>query len=160
MKRLMLLALPQLLAAPPALAKAEPAAAKAKPAAELKWGDAPPFLPAGAQIAIVSGDPTKAGKFTIRLKFPTNYAVPPHWHPTDEHVKLVDGKLAYGMSDRIDKAAAKGLGVGESVVMKAKMHHWVTTGDGATVEVSAMGPFKITYVHPNDDPRGKQTSAR
>jgi hypothetical protein len=38
--------------------------------------------------------------------------------------------------------------------MKAKMHHWVYTGDGAEVEVSATGPFKITYVNPGDDPRG------
>ena len=28
------------------------------------------------------------------------------------------------------------------------------TGDGAEVEVSATGPFKITYVNPGDDPRG------
>jgi hypothetical protein len=38
--------------------------------------------------------------------------------------------------------------------MKAKEHHWVMTADGAEVEVSATGPFKITYVNPADDPRG------
>jgi hypothetical protein len=152
MKRLILLALPLLLAGSAAQGKAKPA--------ELKWGDAPPALPAGAEMAVVSGDPMKAGKFTIRLRFPSNYAVPAHWHPSDEKVTLVEGKLAYGMSDRLDKAAATGLAPGESVTMKAKMHHWVYTGDGATVEVSATGPFKITYVDPSTDPREKQTSAR
>jgi hypothetical protein len=38
--------------------------------------------------------------------------------------------------------------------VKAKEHHWVMTADGAEVEVSATGPFKITYVNPADDPRG------
>jgi hypothetical protein len=58
------------------------------------------------------------------------------------------------MSDRMNRTAATGLGAGESVVMKAKEHHWVMTADGAEVEVSATGPFKITYVNPADDPRG------
>jgi hypothetical protein len=46
---------------------------------EIKWGPAPPSLPAGAQIAILEGDPSKAGRpFTIRLKAPDGYKIPPH----------------------------------------------------------------------------------
>jgi quercetin dioxygenase-like cupin family protein len=85
---------------------------------------------------------------------PSNYSVPPHWHPSDEHVTLVSGKLAYGMSDRIDRAGAEALAAGGTIVMKAKHHHWVFTGDGAEVEVSAVGPFAISYVNAGDDPRG------
>ncbi|HEY6868841.1 MAG TPA: cupin domain-containing protein, partial [Novosphingobium sp.] len=73
-------------------AKAKPAAAKAAAPAELKWVPAPPGLPAGAEIAVVKGDPGKAGMFTIHLKTPANYSVAPHWHPTDEHVTLVSGR--------------------------------------------------------------------
>ena len=155
MKRIFLLTAAALIVAPPAIAK-KPAHAPAKKAAapaELKWMDGPPGLPAGAQFAVLSGDPTKAGKFTVRIRMPTNYSVPPHWHPSDEHVTLVSGKLAYGMSDQINRTAADALAEGASVTMKAKQHHWVFTGDGATVEVSAMGPFVITYVNPRDDPR-------
>jgi hypothetical protein len=160
MRAILFLGLSAVLAASPAQAKAKPAAAKSKPAA-LKWIDSPPpGLPPGATFAVVSGDPTKAGKFTIRLKFPPRYAIAPHWHPSDEKVTLKSGKLSYGMGPQFSRPNAKGLGVGETIVMKAKMNHWVFTGDGAEVEVSATGPFKINYVHPNDDPRGKQTSAR
>lgn len=52
MKRLMLLALPLLLAG-------SAAPAKTHHASTLKWMDAPPGLPSGAQMAVVSGDPTK-----------------------------------------------------------------------------------------------------
>jgi hypothetical protein len=136
------------------LVAASPAQPKAKPA-ELKWMDMPPpGLPAGATFAVVSGDPGKAGKFTVRIRMPSNYAVRPHWHPSDEKVTLVSGKLAYGMGDQLSRTAGEGLAPGASVVMKAKMHHWVYTGDGAEVEVSAMGPFAVTYVNPGDDPRG------
>jgi hypothetical protein len=61
--------------------------------------------------------------------------------------------MAYGMSDRLDRLNGQALTVGQSIVMKAKMHHWVFTGDGAEVEVTAMGPFQINYVNPADDPR-------
>ena len=157
MKSVLLLTLTALLAASPAQAKthkAAPAKHKAAAPAELKWMAGPPSLPAGAQMAVVSGDPGKAGKFTIQLKMPSNYSVPPHWHPTDEKVTLVSGKLVYGMSDQLSRTSGDALAEGASVTMKAKQHHWVFTGDGATVEVSAMGPFKITYVNPKDDPRG------
>jgi hypothetical protein len=37
---------------------------------DLKWGPAPAVFPAGAQMAVLSGDPTKAGVFVVRLKTP------------------------------------------------------------------------------------------
>ena len=158
MKRLILLTLSAaVLAASPALAKTKPAAAKAP--AELKWMAGPPSLPGGVQMAVVSGDPSKKGSFTIHLKMPANYSVPPHWHPTDEKVTLVSGKLGYGMSDQLNRMSATPLAEGASVTMKAKEHHWVMTADGAEVEVTAMGPFMITYVNPKDDPRSKAAPA-
>ena len=146
MKTRLLIPLTALLAASPALSQAKPA--------ELKWMDGPPSLPKGAQMAVVSGDPGKKGMFTIQLKFPADYAVPPHSHPTDEHVKVVSGELHYAMSGKMDMAAAKTLKTGASVDMKAKMNHWVHAAAPATVQVRAMGPFQITYADPKDDPRG------
>ena len=35
---------------------------------QLKWGAAPPYLPKGGQVAVVSGDPSKEGMYVIRLK--------------------------------------------------------------------------------------------
>ena len=152
MKKLLIISLAAVIVAAPGSAKTKPAKAKAAPA-ELKWMDGPPGLPAGAQFAVVSGDPAKKGMFTIRARLPANYAVPAHWHPTDEKVSVVSGKLAYGMSDRVNRTNAQGLSAGENVVMKAKMHHWVLSADGAEIEVSAMGPFAITYLNPAEDPR-------
>ena len=103
---------------------------------------------------MVSGDPGKTGMFVVELKMPADYAVPPHWHPTNETVKVLSGKLHYGMTDKL-MASAKTLTVGQAVTMKAKMHHWVHAPAPATVQVSGMGPFQITYVDPKDDPRKK-----
>ena len=145
MKTLLLIPLTALLAVSPVQSQAK--------SGQLKWMDGPPSLPKGVQMAVVSGDPGKKGMFTIQLKMPADYAVPAHWHPTDEVVKVVSGELHYGMSNKLDMAKAKTLKTGASVTMKAKMHHWVHAAAPATVQVRAMGPFQITYVDPKNDPR-------
>ena len=144
MKRLMFLALPLLLAGS--------ASAQAK-TAHSSWMAGPPGLPSGAVFRVVSGDPGKNGMFTIRARLPIDYAVPAHHHPTDEHVTVRSGKLAYGMSDKLDKAKAMTLSAGHHVTMAANMNHWVYTRGPTEIEVTAMGPFAITYVDPKDDSR-------
>jgi hypothetical protein len=46
--------------------------------AEIRWVTGPAILPAGAQAAVLYGDPTKDGLFSIRFKLPKGYRVPPH----------------------------------------------------------------------------------
>lgn len=80
---------------------------------DAKWGPAPPFIQAGAQIAVLSGDPGKAVPYAVRLKFPAGYAIAAHSHPTDENVVVTSGALTFGMGDKLTKGAAnKMLGAG------------------------------------------------
>jgi hypothetical protein len=148
MRHVLLIGLAAFVAVSPAQAKTA--------SAKLTWMDAPPSLPSGAQMAVVSGDPGKKGMFTIQLKMPADYAVPPHSHPTNEVVKVVSGTLHYGMGDKMSMAKASTLTVGHTATMKAKMNHWVHAPAAATVQVSGMGPFAITYADAKDDPRNKK----
>lgn len=125
-------------------------------APDLKWGPAPPGLPAGGQLAVLSGDPGKAAPFTISVKLPSGYLVPPHWHPADENVVIVTGTLLMGMGDKINDATMKDMGPGSFALLPAKTNHYVRTKGVTTLVISGMGPFEITYVNPNDDPRNKK----
>jgi hypothetical protein len=156
MKKLLLISLTALIAASPATAKTHATHAKAhSKASALKWMEGPPGLPAGAKFAVVSGDPSKAGMFTIRAKLPANYAVAPHHHPSDEKVSVKSGgPLSYGTGDKVDKTRVGTLEKGYHVNMMANMNHWVFNTEPTEIEVSAMGPFEITYANPADDPRG------
>src|SRR5215218_9792300 len=52
----------------------------------------------GAKMAVVSGDPDKPGApFVIRILNPDGAKVPPHWHPTDEHITVLTGTFIVGM---------------------------------------------------------------
>jgi hypothetical protein len=132
------------------------ASVQAKPGhSTLKWMAGPPGLPAGSQMAVVSGDPGKAEMFTVNLKFPAGYAVAAHSHPTDEHLTVLSGKIGYGMTDKLDKSKAKWAKAGGHMTMGAKMNHWVYTSAPAELQVRSMGPFVINYVDAKDDPRTK-----
>ena len=123
--------------------------------AEAAWGPAPPMVPAGAQIAVLSGDPTKPVPYAVRLKFPANYAIPAHSHPTDENVVVTSGALTFGMGDKLSKSAAgnKTLGVGGYALMPANMNHFAYTTGETTIVLYGQGPVEFNYVNPADDPR-------
>ena len=126
---------------------------------ELKWGPAPPVFEKGASMAVVAGDPGKAGPFVVRLKFPAGYKVNPHWHPTDENVTVISGTLALGMGDKFAAAGMKSLPAGGFAVLPAQMHHYAMAKTPAVVQVHAVGPFVLTYVNPADDPSKRVTPA-
>ena len=119
----------------------------------LNWGPAPPSLPRGAKLVVISGNPAQSGPFVIRLKFPPGYAVPPHSHPADEHVTVVEGVVSMGMGSIADSDRMKVIPKGRSIIAPANMAHFASTTQGATLQISSRGPFQVTYVNREDDPR-------
>ena len=118
----------------------------------LTWGDAPPSLPPGAKMALVSGDPTKPVPFVLRAQLPAGYKIAPHWHPTDEHVTVISGTVALGMGEKFDEAALKDTPTGGYFVAPAEMRHFFMSRTAATIQVHGVGPFAVNYVNPADDP--------
>ena len=60
---------------------------------DVSWSKGPASLPPGAEVAVLEGDPAKEGQFTMRLRLPDGYKVPPHWHPKVEHVTVFSGDI-------------------------------------------------------------------
>ena len=119
----------------------------------LQWGPAPAVFPAGAKLAVVRGDPFKAGMFTIELSMPDGYRIPPHSHPTDESIQVKQGTFVFGMGDSFDAAKTRSMMVGDTGTVRAGMHHYASAKGATIVAVTAMGPFALTYVNPSDDPQ-------
>src|ERR1700691_5210854 len=79
---------------------------------EVKWGAPPPVFPPGAKFAVIAGDPAATGLVTVRFEMPAGYMIPPHFHPTDDHVTVLKGSFSIGMGDFIDKTHALTLSAG------------------------------------------------
>jgi hypothetical protein len=123
----------------------------------LTWGPAPPGLPTGSRAAVVSGDPTKAGPFTIRVDMPPDYAIRPHYHPTSEELRLIEGTLHLGHGTKWDEKAMKAMAPDKPVTIGVKEPHYLHAASRVVLEVQSTGPFAITYVDPKDDPRTGST---
>ncbi len=133
------------------------------PVNEAKWGPAPPMLPPGAQLAVLSGNPMGTGAYAVRIKMPANYAIPAHSHPTDENVVVTAGSLTFGMGDKLSKTAKgnKTLHVGGYALMPTGMNHYAFAGKtGADIVLFGQGPVEFKYVNPADDPRNAKPAAK
>jgi hypothetical protein len=122
---------------------------------QMQWSAAPNFLPAGAQVAVLNGDPGKPGPFTIRLKTPDGYKVAPHWHPTAENVTVISGEFHLGMGGAWDESKGTALPAGGYARMGAHQNHYGWSAGETIIQINGMGPFVIHYVKPSDDPRQK-----
>lgn len=143
---------------------AKPATASSKAAAmnadEMKWGPPPAGLPAGAQLAVLDGNPGAAGNFTIRLKMPDGYRIAPHSHPTEEQLTIISGTLMDGTGTKADESSMHAFRAGGFAKMPANMNHYVHAKGETVVQISGKGPFAIKYVNPSDDPRKKSTASK
>jgi len=119
---------------------------------DTRFAAPPPFLAPGATFAVLQGDPSASGEFTIRLNLPSGYIIAPHWHPTDENVTVISGTLIVGMGDEIVRGDATQLTAGGFITAPANMHHYAVAVGRTVVQVHGNGPFAITYIKAKDNP--------
>ena len=122
-------------------------------ASKIKWSAAPNSLPPGAQWFVLSGDPSKDGLYTVRLRLPAGYQIPAHSHPTTEALTVLSGKLLIGMGDKLDEKKGTVLTTGAYAEAPAKMNHYAVAKSPLVIQVHGKGPMEITYVDKADDPR-------
>jgi quercetin dioxygenase-like cupin family protein len=135
--------------APPPAMPAEATEFVARNASSIAWADfAPPGFPPGAKISVLSGDPSKAGQFAVRLSFPADYLVPLHWHPTGETVTILSGSVHFGMGNSLDMAKTEAYGVGDYVFIPARHAHFLHAPTPTVVQVTGNGPFQINLGAP------------
>ena len=157
----MKIALPTLIAAVAVAGVASTAPAKTMagpsivPPQEIKWGPAPAVLPPGAEAAVLFGDPSEDGSFVLRLKLPASYSVAPHTHPVDEVITVISGTFRLGMGETADRRKAQTLPAGSFFALPPGMAHYVFIDEETVLQISTVGPWGLTYINPEDDPRQK-----
>lgn len=110
-------------------------------------------------MAVLEGDPTKEGPFVFRVKAPDGYRIPPHTHPKTERITVISGTFNIGMGAEFDASKAKPMPVGTYGYWGAGMKHFVWIKGESIVQFHGMGPWKIEYVNPADDPRNQKKTA-
>ena len=120
---------------------------------EIVWKDGPASLPPGTKMAVLEGDPAKEGPFTMRLKAPDGYQIPPHTHPKTERLTVVSGTFRLGMGKKFAPDNLVDMPAGSYGFWPAGMTHFVQVRGETVVQLHGIGPWQIVYVNPSDDPR-------
>lgn len=153
--RLLLLAMAGL----PAMALAQSASDASRPQPELcypgalQWRPGPASLAAGAQFAVLEGDPAKEGPFTMRLRLPDGFRILPHTHPAVEHITVISGTFNLGVGEKFDASATQAMTAGTFGFWPPGMKHFAWAKGETILQLHGIGPWRIEYVNPADDPR-------
>jgi quercetin dioxygenase-like cupin family protein len=123
------------------------------PSGEIEWRDGPGSFEPGAQFAILEGDPSRSGIFTMQIRMPDGFVIAPHWHPGVERVTVLSGAFHLGHGDELDRSRAERLPAGSYFSLPPGMRHYAITEGETIIQLSSLGPWEITYVNPADDPR-------
>ncbi|QDG49354.1 cupin domain-containing protein [Persicimonas caeni] len=121
-----------------------------------EWAAPGNLLPKGAELAVIEGDLNDDEIAVVRLRFPAGYVMPPHTHSsTDERITVLSGAVHFANEAEFDKQASTRMEPFSYVRAPAKQPHfaWTAEGEETVMEIVMDGPFDITYVNPEDDPR-------
>jgi quercetin dioxygenase-like cupin family protein len=111
---------------------------------EMQWADAPQFGK-GVKLAVLMGDPGRAGPYVVRLKVPAHTTFPAHTHPDTENVTILSGALLVGLGNAVDKSKGQRLGSGAFVSLPQNTPHFAWTEKRETiVQIHGVGPSGMT----------------
>ena len=77
-------------------------------AEEIDWQPFPAFPPS-ARLAVVVGEPSEKGLYTVRVKVPNGVKLMPHRHQEDRVYTVISGIFYIGVGDRFDVGDAAGV---------------------------------------------------
>lgn len=98
---------------------------------------------------VVSGDPNKSGvPYVIRISNDSGFVVPPHTHPEDENIVVIEGSWTVAMGRRVNRAALQPMEVGAYAWVPKKMAHFGWSKTATVIQVHGIGPFSTDFVDP------------
>ena len=113
-------------------------------------------FPSAARLAVVVGQPSEPGPYTIRVKVPHDVKVMPHKHPEDRIYTVISGVFYIGLGDEFDADKLVAYPPGAVVILPGNTSHfhWAKSSEYVT-QITAIGPLGLEYVDSKDDPRNQ-----
>jgi quercetin dioxygenase-like cupin family protein len=120
-----------------------------------------PLRPMSGDVEILYGDPEAIGEpFVMRIRELPGTVVPPHSHPVDEHITVVQGTWYFGLGEEFNPKALEELKAGAYAFASKGSWMFAYSPEEAIVQVHGIGPFQIHWhggLKTLDDPDAKST---
>jgi len=120
---------------------------------DINWKPFAAFPPS-VRLAVIVGEPSEAGPYTIRVRVPRGVKLMPHRHPEDRVYTVISGVFYIGLGEEFDPNKLNAYPPGSVIVLPGNTSHfhWAKSSEYVT-QVAAIGPLGLEYVSANDDPR-------
>jgi quercetin dioxygenase-like cupin family protein len=110
----------------------------------------PRIIPLGlmaGDVELLYGEPEAPGEpFVMRIRELPGAMVPPHTHPVDEHITVVQGTWYFALGSEYKPEALRELKAGAYAFAPAGVSMFGFSPDGAIVQVHGIGPFRIHWL--------------
>ena len=115
-------------------------------------------FPPSVRLAVVVGQPSEAGPYTIRVRVPHGVKLMAHRHLEDRVYTVISGVFYIGLGDQFNPDNLEAYPPGSVVVLPGNTSHfhWAKSSEYIT-QVTAIGPLGLEYVSSNDDPRNRNS---
>ena len=115
--------------------------------ADLQW--IPDSLDPTRTMALVVGDPTKAGPYTVRMRARPGYVIALHQHPhEDENLTVLSGSLHWSCGAAGSGAPEHIAPAGSLVLFPAGTPHRLWSTEETVLQMTGIGPRTYVYLHP------------
>ena len=105
-----------------------------------------PIHPMAEDVEILYGDPETPGEpFVMRIRELPGGIIPPHKHPVDENITVLQGTLYFAVGEKFDRGAMKELKAGSYAFIPKGSTMFGWTPEAAIVQVHGVGPFHIHW---------------
>ena len=105
-----------------------------------------PIRPMSQDVEVLYGNPEAVGEpFVMRIRELAGGVIPPHKHPVDEHITVLQGTLYFGVGEKFDRSAMKELKAGSYAFIPKGSTMFGYTPEAAIVQVHGVGPFHIHW---------------
>ena len=124
---------------------------------DVDWKPFPAFPP-NVRLAVVVGQPSEPGPYTIRVKVPHGEKLMPHMHPEDRVYTVISGVFYIGLGDEFDASKLEACPPGAVIILPGNTphFHWAKSGEYVS-QVTAIGPLGLEYLSAKDDPRNRKS---
>lgn len=113
----------------------------------IKWMPCPPHLPTGCEINILEGSPKQADLFTVRFKVNETFFMPPHTHPKDERVTIIEGNVSVAFGIGAKHEDATHFKAGDYYVNARDTIHTVWIDSPSIIQITGIGPWEANFVN-------------
>ena len=98
-------------------------------------------------IAVLYGDPKKAGLLSERVRIPAGFKILPHWHGETRTAVVLSGTFYCANGDQWDESKLKAYPPGSFLIEPAKISHYAMAKDGEVIlHATSIGPSSTVRI--------------